>query len=1213
MTKRLLSIWHVLISSLLMFCLLPILTVQAAPGDLINVALANNMTVKFSKENQPSETAVKLFDNNVNTKWLAVQTTNVWVQAQFNFGDTQAIRKYAMVSANDASTRDPKNWRIEGSNDGTNWNVLDEQSNQAFSARLQTKEYAIADSKVAEYGYYRLFILTNNGESTNTQLADWKLYAAELDDNTSVASAVTALDLGDTTALTKGVILPTTFRKGTTIAWESSNPGVLSNTGKIVKRPDLGQPNAQLTLTATVKKGSASQTKQFAVNVLAMREADYQYEAGIDFDSGFESEDAAPTDTTGPANTYRILALTQNIGDFCCGIGGMESKKGTGTHNGAAALQFSGNALDANQSTAYNQIFDTEIPVKASTTLSYWVFPEKESDVLSTLIRTTSKYVALDLLFTDGTYLHNLGAKDQNGIVLHPNAQGKGGFVLEDQWNMITTNIGEVANGKVIDKILFGFDSSGTVQGFFRGSVDDITIDHNSTVGEKDTIAVLAAKAALSLGDTSGVSHDLNLPVAGQQQTRITWESSNPLLMSDTGRIAARPIQGEPSAELKLTATLIKGDSIATKVFVIHILPMDDAEAVDLDQATLQLGDMSAVAEDLILPTQGKYRSTITWHSSNPAVLDDEGHVSRPDAGQPNAVVTLTATITSGGVVTDKPFVITVVAQGDSGDVAADKAELELGSTHTVTSNVYLPSIGRFGSKLNWVSSNPAALSETGQVTRPGVGQPDAAVMLTATLTKGAASAAKAFTVTVKALSADEESVMSAADVLHLGNTNSVQNNLLLPISLAGRPEVVITWSSSDPGVIDFHGNIVRPCYGDPNVTAVLTAKITSGTTSITKSFNITVHALGDVEEPLNDDATLSSITVNGDSLSGFNPNTLTYTMELPENEAQVPTVAATTVDANATLVVTQAEKLPGQAVIVVTAEDRSTQKTYTIDFKMKADPAANVAHLFGVDQVNSGAAFDLTYDLSSVNQNVYAHDLIFTFDSAAVEFISAKSKQEDVFFVNTKETSGQVRVLAARIGTDKDPLVNGLISLQWKAKPALLPVSTVISLSNVTISDGEGVEVNVAGVVHPIQINSVDKADLIGLIAQAQAKHDAAVEGTNVGQYPVGSKAVLQAAIDAAKAVADNAGASQSQVDQASAELTVAIQVFAASMHTQTPGDLNGDNSYSIGDLAMMAAYYGKTSDDPNWPLYKKADLTNDGKIDIADLAIVAQMILGE
>ncbi|WP_171684257.1 immunoglobulin-like domain-containing protein [Paenibacillus planticolens] len=1212
MRKRLLSILHLLICSVLMAVLLPVLAAQAAPGDLVNVALANNLTVKFSKENPPSETAVKLFDNNANTKWLGAQTTNVWVQIQFNFGDTQAVKKYGMVSANDAPTRDPKNWRIEGSNDGVNWTVLDEQSNQTFSARFQTKEYTIADAKVKEYGYYRLFILNNNGESTNTQLADWKLYAVELDDSTSVASAASALDLGDTSALTKGLSLPTTYRKGTTITWASSNPAVLSNTGKLVKRPDLGQPTAGLTLTATVKKGNAVQTKQFNVNVLAMREADYQYEAAIDFDSGFESGDISPTDTTGPDNTYRLLSLTKNVGEFCCGIGGMESKKGTGAHNGAAALQFSGNALNANQSYAYNQIFDKEIAVKPSTTLSYWVFPEKESDVLSTYVRTTSKYVALDILFTDGTYLHDLGAKDQHGVVLHPNAQGKGGFVVEDQWNFITTNIGEVANGKFVDKILFGFDASGTVQGFFRGSVDDITIEHDSTVGEINTRAVNAAKDALNLGDTSAVSHDLNLPAAGEQQTTITWVSSNPLVLSDAGKIVSRPIQGEPSAEVQLTAAIRKGDSIATKTFLVKVLPMDDAEAVELDKGALQLGDTSAVADHLKLSTKGKYRSTITWISSNPAVVDETGHVSRPGAGQPNAVVTLTANITSGSAAATKTFTITVVAQGDKGDLAADQAELELSGVGTVTKNVYLPTAGRFGSKIVWASSNPAVFGETGQVHRPGVGQPDAVIVLTATLSKGSESVTKAFTFTVKALSADEERVISAAAVLDLGNTNAVSHDLILPIRIPGMPEVVITWSSSDAEVIDFHGKIVRPCYGDPNVTTVLTAKISSGAWSMTKTFTITVTALGEVEVPLNDNADLNGITINGDPLSGFNKDTAAYTVELPEGTVQVPAVAATAADTNATLKVTQAESLPGRAVIVVTAEDGSTKKTYTIDFKIKETPDSNTVYLTGVDHVISGASFELIYDLHSVNPSIYAQDLTFSYDPSAVEFISVKSLQEGFIVIEKKEKPGQIRILAASIGAHKDSLVSGLLSLQWKAKPAAASVSTAITLSNVVIADGEGAETNVAGVTHAIQINSVDKASLSGLIAEAQSLHDAAVEGTGSGQYPAGSKAALQRAIDSAKAVADNAAASQTQVDQAAADLNVALQIFRASMNTQMPGDLNGDNTYSIGDLAIMAAYYGKTSDDPDWQLYKKADLNNDGKIDIADLAIIAKMILG-
>ncbi len=55
---------------------------------------------------------------------------------------------------------------------------------------------------------------------------------------------------------------------------------------------------------------------------------------------------------------------------------------------------------------------------------------------------------------------------------------------------------------------------------------------------------------------------------------------------------------------------------------------------------------------------------------------------------------------------------------------------------------------------------------------------------------------------------------------------------------------------------------------------------------------------------------------------------------------------------------------------------------------------------------------------------------------------------------------------------------------------------------------------------------------------------------------------------------------------------MSAALQAFRASVITRLPDDLNGDDKYSIGDLGMMAAYYGKTSEDPNWDLYKKKQI---------------------
>lgn len=72
----------------------------------------------------------------------------------------------------------------------------------------------------------------------------------------------------------------------------------------------------------------------------------------------------------------------------------------------------------------------------------------------------------------------------------------------------------------------------------------------------------------------------------------------------------------------------------------------------------------------------------------------------------------------------------------------------------------------------------------------------------------------------------------------------------------------------------------------------------------------------------------------------------------------------------------------------------------------------------------------------------------------------------------------------------------------------------------------------------------------------------------------------------------------------------------LAAAGHTlrivdQPSGDLNNDGRYSIGDLAMAASAYGKTSADPNWSQYSKMDLNRDGMIDIVDLSAIASLIL--
>jgi len=57
--------------------------------------------------------------------------------------------------------------------------------------------------------------------------------------------------------------------------------------------------------------------------------------------------------------------------------------------------------------------------------------------------------------------------------------------------------------------------------------------------------------------------------------------------------------------------------------------------------------------------------------------------------------------------------------------------------------------------------------------------------------------------------------------------------------------------------------------------------------------------------------------------------------------------------------------------------------------------------------------------------------------------------------------------------------------------------------------------------------------------------------------------------------------------------------------------GDYNGDGQISIGDLAMIAYHYGKTTQSSDWAQVKHMDFNQDGKIDIIDLADMAKRMI--
>jgi predicted alpha-1,2-mannosidase len=294
--------------------------------------------VTASKENPPNEIAKNLADGDVNTKWFAGATTG-W--ATYKLSEPTVVVAYALGSANDSPGRDPRDWQLQGSADGTSWTTLDTRVNQGFAGRFLTREYSVDNH--TPYLYYRLNVTANAGDP--------------------------ALQL------------------------------------------------AELLLSTT-----------------PIPPSDMTTEVG-----------------SGPSEGYNIRP---NVG-----------------WTGAAALHYMGTQTSTGRGYSYNKVLDVDIPVTGSTQLSYKIFPELTGNDL----RYPSTYAAVDLAFTDGTYLSRLGAVDQHAKPLSPRGQGESKILYANQWNSEISRIGDVAAGKTIDRILVAYDNpDGPAD--FGGWIDDIAI-----------------------------------------------------------------------------------------------------------------------------------------------------------------------------------------------------------------------------------------------------------------------------------------------------------------------------------------------------------------------------------------------------------------------------------------------------------------------------------------------------------------------------------------------------------------------------------------------------------------------------------------------------------------------------------------------------------------------------------------------------------------
>ncbi len=171
---------------------------------------------------------------------------------------------------------------------------------------------------------------------------------------------------------------------------------------------------------------------------------------------------------------------------------------------GEKALEIFGTHEGGEHGYGYNVLYEgLNIPVSSNTELSYLLLPAM---IGSYDFDYTSMHLAVDLQFTDGTYLSDLNPTDQYGNGLTPEAQADSKFLNSMQWNAVRSSIGSVAAGKTIEKILIGYDNAAPAaeNPQFLAYLDDIVIENTEPTVYEHYSDYVDIRRGSNSGSTTG-------------------------------------------------------------------------------------------------------------------------------------------------------------------------------------------------------------------------------------------------------------------------------------------------------------------------------------------------------------------------------------------------------------------------------------------------------------------------------------------------------------------------------------------------------------------------------------------------------------------------------------------------------------------------------------------------------------------------------------
>lgn len=304
-----------------------------------------------------------------------------------------------------------------------------------------------------------------------------------------------------------------------------------------------------------------------------------------------------------------------------------------------------------------------------------------------------------------------------------------------------------------------------------------------------------------------------------------------------------------------------------------------EAERADEAAVALEIGyapgdSASAVTQGLTLPLAGLSGTTVSWSSNAPETVGNDGKVTRRTYAQGDRTVEMTATVTLGTYRVTRTFNITVLKE--LAETALDRAEQELtlGDLTAVEGNLALPVTGYGGTQIEWSSSAPEIVAPDGTVHQPAYYEGDKDVTLTAVMRLDGLERVKTFNVHVLSHPINDEEAAAAAYQSLTLSVTTVTYDLDLPDR--GANGVFIAWSSSHPEYLNSEGQVTLPSYTDGDQNVTLTATISRGAYSLTKTFPLLLPA-----QPIRPD---EAVRLAADSLVLNYPEGIKDSIDLPRS-----------------------------------------------------------------------------------------------------------------------------------------------------------------------------------------------------------------------------------------------------------------------------------------------------------------------------------------